>query len=70
MQIKVLVLRDPVSEPHKPKRRWLRAGASGAVLASGLAVVTGALAFVSIPDANGSSPSGWCTRLRSSHQPE
>src|SRR5271168_1168422 len=53
MQIKVLILRDPASEPHKPKRRWLRAGAVGAVLASGLAVVTGALAFASIPDANG-----------------
>jgi hypothetical protein len=53
MQIKVLILRDPASEPHKPKRRWLRAGAVGAVLASGVAVVTGALAFASIPDANG-----------------
>ncbi|MGO9153032.1 MAG: carbohydrate-binding protein [Acidimicrobiales bacterium] len=53
MHIKVLVIRDPASGPHKPKRRWLRAGAAGVVLASGLAVVTGALAFASIPDANG-----------------
>jgi hypothetical protein len=53
MQIKVLILRNPASKPHKPKRRWLRAGAAGAVLVSGLAVVTGALAFASIPDANG-----------------
>lgn len=53
MQIKVLILRDPASEPHKPKRRWLRAGAVGAALVSGCAVVTGALAFASIPDANG-----------------
>ena len=53
MHIKVLVIRDPACGPNKPKRRWLRAGAAGLVLASGLAVVTGALAFASIPDANG-----------------
>ena len=53
MHIKVLVIRDPACGPNKPKRRWLRVGAAGLVLASGLAVVTGALAFASIPDANG-----------------
>jgi len=53
MHIKVVVIRDPASGANKPKRRWLRAGAAGLVLASGLAVVTGALAFASIPDANG-----------------
>jgi hypothetical protein len=53
MQIKIQIVRQSISGTDKPKRRWLRAGVVGLVLASGLAVVTGALAFASIPDANG-----------------
>jgi hypothetical protein len=53
MHIKIQIVREPVSGTDKAKRWWLRTGAVGLVLASGLAVVTGALAFASIPDANG-----------------
>ena len=53
MQIKVLVVRDLAPRAGKAKRRWLRSGSAGLLLAASIAVMTGALAFASIPGSNG-----------------